>query len=93
MALLTDFNMNTGGSVGIIDQIDFFKSFSHNLSSIQGGMGSPRGPRQAAAASVAQDSSRSPRKELMQIFPTRMCNVTAWRHSRLLAHWLMALGA
>ena len=28
---------------------------------------------------------------MMQIFPTRMCNVTAWRHSRLLAHWLMAL--
>ena len=27
----------------------------------------------------------------MQIFPTRMCNVTAWRHSRLRAHWLMAL--
>ena len=27
----------------------------------------------------------------MQFFPTRMCNVTAWRHSRLLAHWLMAL--
>ena len=29
----------------------------------------------------------------MQIFPTRMCNVTAWRHSRLLAHWLMTLVA
>ena len=27
----------------------------------------------------------------MQIFPTRMCNVTAWRHSRLRAHWIMAL--
>ena len=27
----------------------------------------------------------------MQIFPTRMCNVTAWRHSRLCAYWLMAL--
>ena len=27
----------------------------------------------------------------MQIFPTRMCNVTAWRHSRLRAHWLMTL--
>ena len=27
----------------------------------------------------------------MQIFPTRMCNVTAWRHSTLLDHWLMAL--
>ena len=26
---------------------------------------------------------------LMQIFPTRMCNVTAWRHSRLCVHWLM----
>ena len=26
----------------------------------------------------------------MQIFPTRMCNVTAWRHSRLRAHWLIA---
>ena len=25
----------------------------------------------------------------MQIFPTRMCKVTAWSHSRLLAHWLM----
>ena len=31
------------------------------------------------------------RKKVMQIFPTRMCNVTAWRHSRLRAHWLMAL--
>ena len=29
----------------------------------------------------------------MQIFPTRMCNVTAWRHSKLRAHWLMALVA
>ena len=29
----------------------------------------------------------------MQIFPTRMCNVTAWRHSRLRPHWLMALVA
>ena len=27
----------------------------------------------------------------MQIFPTRMCNVTVQRHSRLRAHWLMAL--
>ena len=27
----------------------------------------------------------------MQIFPTRMCKVSAWRHSRLRAHWLMAL--
>ena len=27
----------------------------------------------------------------MQIIPTRMCNVTAWRHSGLHAHWLMAL--
>ena len=27
----------------------------------------------------------------MQIFPTRMCNVTAWRHLRLRAYWLMAL--
>ena len=24
-------------------------------------------------------------------FPTRMCNVTPWRHSRLLAHWIIAL--
>ena len=31
------------------------------------------------------------RKKLMQIIPTRMCNVTARRHSRLSAHWLMAL--
>ena len=29
----------------------------------------------------------------MQIFPTRMCNVTVWRHSRLRSHWLMALVA
>ena len=29
----------------------------------------------------------------MQIFPTRMYNVTAWCHSRLLAHWLMTLVA
>ena len=29
----------------------------------------------------------------MQIFPTRMCNVTAWRHSRLRAHLLMTLKA
>ena len=27
----------------------------------------------------------------MQILPTRMCKVTEWRHSRLRAHWLMAL--
>ena len=27
----------------------------------------------------------------MQIFKTRMCNVTACRHSRLRSHWLMAL--
>ena len=27
----------------------------------------------------------------MQIFRTRMCNVTGWCHSRLSAHWLMAL--
>ena len=27
----------------------------------------------------------------MQFFPTAVCNVTAWRHSRLRAHWLMAL--
>ena len=27
----------------------------------------------------------------MQIFPTRMCNVTAWRHSTLRAHWVLAL--
>ena len=26
--------------------------------------------------------------KLMQSFPTRMCNVTAWRHSKLRAHWL-----
>ena len=30
-------------------------------------------------------------KKIIQIFPTRMYNVTAWRHSRLRAHWLMAL--
>ena len=29
----------------------------------------------------------------MQIFPTRMSNVTAWRHSRLRSHWLMTLVA
>ena len=29
----------------------------------------------------------------MQIFPTRMYNITAWRHSRLRPHWLMALVA
>ena len=29
----------------------------------------------------------------MQIFPTRMSNVTARRHSRLLAHWLMTIEA
>ena len=28
---------------------------------------------------------------MMQIFPTRMCNVTAWRYSRLRAHLPMAL--
>ena len=27
----------------------------------------------------------------MQFFPTAVCNVTVWRHSRLRAHWLMAL--
>ena len=27
----------------------------------------------------------------MQIFPTRLSNVTAWRHSRLRVHWLMAV--
>ena len=31
------------------------------------------------------------RETLIQIFPTRMCNVTARRHSRLCAHWLMVL--
>ena len=35
--------------------------------------------------------SQKNRKKLMQIFPTRMCNVTAWRQSRLRAHWLMTL--
>ena len=29
----------------------------------------------------------------MQIFPTRMYNVTAWRHSSLRAHCLMTLEA
>ena len=29
----------------------------------------------------------------MQIFPTRMCNVTTRRHLKLRAHWLMALVA
>ena len=33
------------------------------------------------------------RKKLMQIFQTRMCNVTAWRQSRMRAYWLMALVA
>ena len=28
---------------------------------------------------------------MIQFFPTEVCNVTAWRHSRLRAHWLMAL--
>ena len=27
----------------------------------------------------------------MQFFPTAVCSVTAWRHSRLRDHWLMAL--
>ena len=27
----------------------------------------------------------------MHFFPTAVCSVTAWRHSRLRAHWLMAL--
>ena len=27
----------------------------------------------------------------MQFFPTAVWNVTAWRHSKLRAHWLMAL--
>ena len=27
----------------------------------------------------------------MQFFPTAVCNVTAWLHSRLRAHWLMTL--
>ena len=26
----------------------------------------------------------------MQIFPTAVFNVTAWRHTGLLAHWLIA---
>ena len=30
-----------------------------------------------------------PRKR--QFFPTKVCNVTTWRHSGLRAHWLMAL--
>ena len=30
-------------------------------------------------------------KKVMQIFPTAVCNVTAWRHFELRAHWLMAL--
>ena len=29
----------------------------------------------------------------MQIFPTRICNVTVWRYSGLRAHWLMTLVA
>ena len=29
----------------------------------------------------------------MQNFPTRMCNVTAWRHTGLRSHWLMTLVA
>ena len=29
----------------------------------------------------------------MQIFPTRICNVTAWRHTGLRAYWLMTLVA
>ena len=35
--------------------------------------------------------SKYNRKKLMHIFPTRMCNVTAWRHSRLRSHGLMTL--
>ena len=27
----------------------------------------------------------------MQFFPTAVCSVTAWRHSRLRDHWVMAL--
>ena len=30
-------------------------------------------------------------KKVMQFFPTAVCNVTAWRHSSLRAHWLMTL--
>ena len=30
-------------------------------------------------------------KKVMQLFPTALCNVTARRHSRLCAHWLMSL--
>ena len=60
---------------------------------------SGREPYPAASQSLAQSHNTTKesmpwqknKKKLMQIFPTRMCNVTAWRHSRLLAHWLMAL--
>ena len=37
--------------------------------------------------------SQKNRNELMHIFPTRMCNVTSWRHSKLHADWLMTLVA
>ena len=29
--------------------------------------------------------------QCLTLFPTRMCNVTAWRHTRLRNHWLIAL--
>ena len=38
-----------------------------------------------------EHASQENRKKVIQIFPARMCNVTAWLHSRLRAHWLMAL--
>ena len=38
-----------------------------------------------------EHASQENGKKVMQIFSTRMCNVTARRHWRLRAHWLMAL--
>ena len=37
-----------------------------------------------------EHASQENGKKVMQFFPTAVCNVTAWRHSRLRAHWLMA---
>ena len=39
--------------------------------------------------SVCND--RENKKKVIQFFPTALCNVTVWRHSRPRAHWLMPL--
>ena len=38
-----------------------------------------------------ENASQENGKKVMQFFPTAVCDATAWRHSRLCAHWLMAL--